>query len=69
MSEAPGGHRGEGRQLGEVEAERNSLRAAVQVQLEQIQVLMAQLRGLQRSFQMIQSSRAYRLLRRLGRWT
>jgi SAM-dependent methyltransferase/cell division protein FtsB len=59
----------QGRQLGEVEGERNTLRAEVQVQLEQIQGLMAQLRGLQRSFQMIQSARAYRLLRRLGRWS
>src|SRR5574341_999617 len=51
----------QGRRLGEVQAE-------VQVQLEQIQVLMAQLRAPQQSFQMIRSARAYRVLRKLGRW-
>jgi len=55
-------------QLGEVEAERNNLRAEVQVQIEQIQVLMGQLRRLQRTYRAIQSSRVYRVLRGLGRW-
>ena len=79
----------QGRQLGEVEAERNNLRAElatlrevnhelaverrnlqaeVEVQIEQIQVLMGQLRRLQRAFRAIQSSRVYQLLRGLGRW-
>jgi len=72
----------QGRQLGEVEGERNNLRAEVsawrahlevaeaevQVQIEQIQVLMGQLRRLQRTYQAIQSSRVYRVLRGLGRW-
>ena len=51
----------QGRQLGEVEAE-------VQVQIEQIQVVMGQLRRLQRTYRAIQSSRVYRVLRGLGRW-
>ncbi len=58
----------QGRKLGEVEVERNNLRAEVQVQIEQIQVLMGQLRRLQRTFRAIQSSRMYRVLRGLGRW-
>jgi SAM-dependent methyltransferase len=93
----------QGRRLGEIEAERNNLRAEAtalhgqlnvseadraarleviheqgrrvaeveaqcHMQLEQIQALMAQRRVLQRTLQMVQGTRAFRLLRRLGRW-
>ncbi len=58
----------QGRRLSEVEAERNNLRAEVAVQQEQVQLLLSQLRMLQRSFQTIQRTRVYGLLRKLGRW-
>src|SRR5262249_28329839 len=63
------------RELGEqpqrirqMDVERTNRLAEIQAQLEQIQAVMAQLRVLQRSFQMVEHTRAYKLLRTLGRW-
>ena len=79
----------QGRQLGEVEAERNNLEAKVntqqeqftalvrrldaseaevRVQMDQIQILLGQLRVLQQALREIQDTRIYAMLRRLGRW-
>ena len=58
----------QGRQLEVVEASRKDVHAEVLAQMEQIQVLMVQLRAMQRSWQILQGARVYRLLRRLGRW-
>ena len=54
--------------LGEVEAERDTLRAEVEAQKEQIRLTTDRLRTLEQLCQTIQAGRAYRLLRQLGRW-
>jgi hypothetical protein len=56
------------RQLQRLAVERANLESEVQVQQDQIEILMAQLRVVQQSLQAVQNARAYRLLRRLGRW-
>ena len=65
----------QGRQLGAVEAERNSVLAElaaarhhIDTLQEQIRALLAHVRSLQMLAQTILRSRAARLLRALGRW-
>jgi len=54
--------------LGEVEAGRDKLRAEAETQKQQIRVLRARLLTLDQLFETIQTGRAYKFLRRLGRW-
>jgi SAM-dependent methyltransferase len=58
----------QGRHLGKLEAESKEMEAEVEAQHRQIQVVMEQLRTLQHLMMAVQSTRVYRLLRRLGRW-
>lgn len=54
--------------LKESEALREAQATLIDAQEQQIRVIMAQLRGVQRALDIAQRTRAYRFLRRLGRW-
>jgi chromosome segregation ATPase len=59
---------GQGQHLSRIEAELKDMQAEVAAQEGQLQVLLDQLRVLQRLLTAVQGSRVYRVLRRLGRW-
>jgi chromosome segregation ATPase len=55
-------------QVEQLAVERRDLQSEIQVQRDQLGILIAQLRVLQQSFQVLQNTRVCRLLRKLGRW-
>jgi hypothetical protein len=58
----------QGRRLAEMETQRNALAAEVASQHRRTQVALTHLRSLLELIHLIQATRAYRLLRFLGRW-